>query len=110
SMNLFLSDASKTLAARKIINKNPFGLPSRLWQYFLSLAEIDEEILWSYLKARQRNILAKNLCNMTIQVSGKTTYKEEFVTAGGVDTACIDVQTMQHKLMPGFYVVGEALN
>lgn len=110
TMNAFLTDAQQTYASRKVSNKNPLGLPSRLWQYFLTTAGVEEAVLWSHLKAKQRNLLARQLCSMTVQVTGKTTYKEEFVTAGGVDTAYVDVQTMEHKLMPGFYVVGEALN
>lgn len=110
SMTRFLTDAQQTYASRKVSNKNPFGLPSRLWQYFLTEAGVEEDILWSHLKSKQRNLLARQLCSMTVQVSGKTTYKEEFVTAGGVDTAYVDVQTMEHRLMPGLYIVGEALN
>lgn len=110
SVNAYLTEAQMTFASRQVSNKNPFGLPSRLWQYFLAEAGVEEAVLWSHLKAKQRHLLARQLCNMTVQVSGKTTYKEEFVTAGGIDTAYVDVQTMEHKLMPGLYVVGEALN
>lgn len=110
SVNLYLQEQQMASAQRKIINKNPFGLPNRLWQYFLECSGIHTEEQWTNLKAKQRNILAKNLCNMQLAVSGKTTYKEEFVTAGGIDTSYVDVKTMEYKSMPHLYVVGEALN
>lgn len=98
------------LATRKIANKNPFQLPNRFWELMLELSDISLELTWAHLKAKQRNILAKNLCNMQVAVKGKTTFKEEFVTAGGVDTAFIDHHTMALKAYPEIYVVGEALN
>lgn len=98
------------LATRKMTNKNPYQLPNRFWELVLSLSDISPELTWAHLKAKQRNILAKNLCNMQLTVTGKTTFKEEFVTAGGVDTGCIDHNTMALKTHPEIFVIGEALN
>lgn len=110
AMSLYLLQEQSQNATRKIVNKNPFQLPTRLWSYFLSIAEIEEEETWANLKAKQRNKLAKTLCNQQFEVRGKTTFKEEFVTAGGFELKNIDVKTMQSKLYPNVFVVGEALN
>jgi predicted Rossmann fold flavoprotein len=71
-------------ASNKIINKNPFELPQRLWEYHLFCCGIKTELRWADLPSRQQNILVKQLCSQQFVVSGKTTFKEEFVTAGGI--------------------------
>lgn len=110
TMSAYLLQIQSANATRKMLNKNPFNLPSRLWSYFLKSADIDEEETWANLKAKCRNKLAKTLCNQTFEVRGKTTFKEEFVTAGGFELKNIDVKTMQSKIYPNIYVVGEVLN
>ena len=54
--------------------------------------------------------MSKNICSDTYQVKGKTTFKEEFVTAGGVKLECINQATLESKKIPGLYFVGEVLN
>jgi len=98
------------LAAQKIINRNPFALPSRLWEYFLQACGINDAIRWADLPAKEQNKLAKILCNQEFSVKGKTTFKEEFVTAGGITLSEIDVNTMQSKLVPGLFFAGEILD
>jgi hypothetical protein len=98
------------LASKKIINKNPFDLPQRLWQYHLHQCGISPEIRWADLPAKQQNQLAKQLCDQQFQVKGKTTFKEEFVTAGGINLNEIDANTMQSKIVPGLFFAGEILN
>ena len=98
------------LASKKIINKNPFNLPQRLWQYHLKLCEIKEELRWADLPAKQQNILVKQLCSQQFHVKGKTTFKEEFVTAGGIKLNEIDANTMGSKIVPGLFFAGEILD
>lgn len=95
---------------RMIVNKNAFGLPQRFWEYCLLQAGINVETTWANLTAVLRNKLAKTLVSHTFNVSGKTTFKEEFVTAGGVDIAEVEHQTMMSKLNENVYFVGEILN
>jgi predicted Rossmann fold flavoprotein len=97
-------------AAQKIVNRNPFALPHRLWQYLLQQTGINENIRWADLPAKEQNKLIKNCCSQEFLVSGKTTFKEEFVTAGGVDLAEVDYNTMQSKIAPNLYFAGEVLN
>jgi predicted Rossmann fold flavoprotein len=98
------------MAAQKIGNKNPFNLPQRLWQYLLQVSGIDEEKRWADLPAKEQNKLIANCCAQDFNVQGKTTFKEEFVTAGGIQLAEIDVNTMQSKLIPQLYFAGEILD
>ena len=97
-------------APKKIINKNPFDLPQRLWEYHLQRCEINPEIRWADLPAKQQNILSKQLCAQQFQVKGKTTFKEEFVTAGGIRLNEVDANTMQSKIVPNLFFAGEILN
>lgn len=98
------------LASQKIYNRNPFGLPQRLWQYLLEESGIHAELRWADLPAKEQNRLIKNTCSQEFHVSGKTTFKEEFVTAGGIKLSEIDPQTMQSKLVPGLYFAGEIMD
>ncbi|MEO6490194.1 MAG: NAD(P)/FAD-dependent oxidoreductase [Ferruginibacter sp.] len=98
------------IASQKISNRNPFMLPARLWEYFLKCAVIDPEIRWADLPAKEQNRLVKLLTAQEFQVKGKTTFKEEFVTAGGVELSEVDVNTMQSKMLQGLFFCGEILN
>ena len=98
------------LASKKISNKNPFNLPQRLWEYHLNQCGIDAEIRWADLPAKQQNLLAKQLCAQLFHVKGKTTFKEEFVTAGGINLNEVNANTMESKIIPHLFFAGEILN
>ncbi len=99
-----------SIAAQKIYNKNIFELPVRLWNYLLQQCSIHEEMRWADLPAKEQNKLIKILTGHEILVKGKTTFKEEFVTSGGISLAEIDVNTMQSKKINGLYFAGEILD
>ncbi len=99
-----------SLATQKIVNKNPFGLPQRLWEYFIDEAGIKSDIQWANLPAKNQNLLIKQLVSGEFQVKGKTTFKEEFVTAGGVKLVEVDPNTMMSKKIENLYFAGEVLN
>lgn len=98
------------LAAQKISLRNPFGLPQRLWDLLLELSGIDKERRWADLPAKEQNKLVVNMVQCSFEVKGKTTFKEEFVTAGGIRLNDIDVNTMQSKIVPGLYFAGEIMD
>lgn len=98
------------MAAQKIAVRNPFNLPQRLWQYFLQQSGIDEEKRWADLPVKEQNKLIAICCMQEFKVQGKTTFKEEFVTAGGIQLSEIDVNTMQSKVIPHLYFAGEILD
>lgn len=105
-----LLDIKETNRLQFIQTRNFFGLPQRLWQYFCVRSEINEQLKWADLPSAKLNRLCKNLCADEMQVNGKTTFKEEFVTAGGIKLNEVNVQTMESKLNPGLFFAGEILN
>ena len=98
------------LASQKIINRNPFALPNRLWEYLLKQSGVKEELRWADLPAASQNKLIKNLCVNEYAINGKTTFKEEFVTAGGIKLSEVDANTMMSKKVPGLFFAGEVLD
>ena len=100
----------QNLAAQKMINKNPFGLPLRLWEYFLQQCTIKEDTRWADLPGVLQNKLIKMLCAQECPVKGKTTFKEEFVTAGGIRLHEADANTMMSKLVSNLFFAGEILD
>ncbi|HMO63084.1 MAG TPA: NAD(P)/FAD-dependent oxidoreductase [Ferruginibacter sp.] len=98
------------IATQKIINRNPFALPQRLWEYCMQQCGINENLRWADLPAKEQNKLVKILCAQEFEVKGKTTYKEEFVTAGGIALNEIDPNSMQSKIVPHLFFAGEVLD
>jgi predicted Rossmann fold flavoprotein len=98
------------LSSQKAVNRNMIGLPARLWEYVCSLSEIGDNERWADISSVKMNKLVKHLCAQEIEVEGKTTYKEEFVTAGGVRLPEVDHLTMQSKIVPDLYFAGEVLD
>lgn len=99
-----------SIASQKLSGKNFFGLPARLWEYLLQVSGIKEEWRWADLPATEQNKLLKNLTGWEALVSGKTTFKEEFVTAGGVTLSEVDPNTMMSRLVPDLFFAGEILD
>lgn len=97
-------------AGQKLGARNPFGLPQRLWEFFLQQSGITPDTRWADLPAKEQNKLAKSLCDSVFDVKGKTTFKEEFVTAGGIELKEVEAGTMESKLVPGLYFAGEILD
>lgn len=96
---------------RKGVMGNPlFNLPQRLWKTLCSLAEISEKTTWTELPAKNQNKLLEALLRAAFAVSGKTTFKEEFVTCGGVDLAEVNPDTMESRILPGLFFAGEVLD
>jgi len=97
-------------ASQKIGNKNPFQLPNRLWLYLLEESEIQSEMRWADLPSKLQNKLIQILTTHQFQVKGKTTFKEEFVTCGGIKLAEIDPNTMQSRKTEGLFFAGEVMD
>lgn len=97
--------------AKKLVSNGPQGLlPARLWERLVAMAGIPAERRWSDLRQAEIQELEKLCSGTAFQVSGKSTHKEEFVTAGGVDLREIDFRTFGSKIHPGLYLAGEAIN
>ena len=97
-------------ANQKPINGNFTGLPSRLWEFMLQQAGIDDTKRWADLQSTMVNKLAKCICAYEMKADGKTTFKEEFVTAGGIALSEIDANTMMSKQHRGLYFGGEIMD
>jgi predicted Rossmann fold flavoprotein len=106
----WLQSTTKINTRRKVNNLVVQDIPSRLWKYFCTRAEIKEETNCSEMGNKLLDSLADVLCRDTYRVTGKSTYKDEFVTAGGVDLIDIDMNSFQSKIRPQLFLVGEVLN
>ena len=97
--------------ARKRVGGTPLmDLPKRLWQKLVIAAGIPEKIIWADITKEQIKELVNELSCGIFQVEGKSTFKEEFVTAGGVELKEVNFKTFESKLLPGLYLAGEVLN
>jgi predicted Rossmann fold flavoprotein len=97
--------------AKKVVSKkSPFDFPNRLWESLVLASAIDAETKWADLTKMQLTNLANQLTNGQFQVNGKSTFKEEFVTAGGIDLREINFKTMESKLHENLFFAGEIVN
>jgi len=95
---------------RLIFNHNPFKIPKRLWQFILNKLEISENQIWSEISKKNKNRLINTLINDEYLVMGKTTFKEEFVSCGGIDLSEVNMLTMESKRHRGLFFAGELLD
>lgn len=96
---------------KKLVSSNQlFDVPSRLWQRLCEKADISEDQRYLDLPKKKFNRLVEMLIRSPYQVNGKTTFKEEFVTCGGVELAEVNLKTFEAKSLPGLYLAGEVLN
>jgi predicted Rossmann fold flavoprotein len=87
-----------------------FGLPTRLWRTLVEQAGLGPETRWNEVPAKSQNRLLELLLRTPLQVQGKTTHKEEFVTCGGIPLAEVNFKTMESRRVPGLYFAGEVLD
>ena len=97
-------------AKKTVAKKSPFELTNRLWESLVLAAGISTETKWADLSKTQLQHLTQQLTNGVFQINGKSTFKEEFVTAGGIDLKEINFKTMESKIHPNLYFAGEIVN
>lgn len=100
----------KAGGSQRIIGKNSFGLPARLWEFLAMESGVNGAMRWADLPVALQNKFIQKLCSWEAGVKGKTTFKEEFVTAGGIRLHEVDPQTMMSKKLPGLFFAGEVLD
>ncbi len=100
-----ISNPNKQLANLKL-----FGLPERLWLFLLTKADLPEVKKWGELGKKGMNKLMSVLVNDIYLAKGKTTFKEEFVTCGGVSLRSIHAHSLESKSCSGLYFAGEVLD
>lgn len=95
---------------RSVAQSKIFDVTHRFWNKILEVNHINPEKQMANLSGKEMGLILKNLCEKKLQVTGKSTFKEEFVTAGGVDLREINFKNMTSKILPDFYIAGEVLN
>jgi len=99
------SNPKKTIGQAKI-----FDITNRFWQKILTVSQVDLNKQISNISGKEMQKILENLCSKKLKVSGKSTFKDEFVTAGGIDLKEINFKNMSSKLLPNFHIAGEVLN
>ena len=100
----------KTHPKKQMQKIKPFGLPNRLWVYLLEKLQISPEKKWIEIGNKTINKIVNILTNDTYDVNGKTTFKEEFVTCGGISLKSINTKNLQSKAIKNLYFAGEVLD
>ena len=95
---------------KQVHNLMLFGMPTRLWKFICLRASLPERLNCSEISSKQINALVQILMRDTYRITGKSTFKEEFVTAGGVDLTEVNMSTFESKKWPGLFFSGEVLN
>lgn len=106
----FLLAEKTNTAKQQIASHARFGLPSRLWKAFAEKAEIPDTLRWGDASHKVLNRMVELLTNSQHEVKGKTTFKEEFVTCGGIALSDIDPETLQSRSLSGLFFAGEVMD
>jgi len=105
-----ITDVKSQHPGKQVFNQALGGIPKRLWHYLAGKSGIRESLQWANLSKEQMNKLILVMVRDEYEVGGKTTFKEEFVTCGGVALSSVDLKTMESKLVKGLYFAGEVLD
>ena len=105
-----LEDYSMLFYNKLLLKQNPFDLPSRLWLFLIEKSNLNDNKRWGELGKKNMRKLIEFLTKDLYSVIGKTTFKEEFVTCGGVSLENIDLKTLQSKIVTDLYFAGEVLD
>jgi predicted Rossmann fold flavoprotein len=97
-------------ASKPIFSKSPFDLPRRLWERLVQNAGLSDTHRWADLSKPQMSQLIGKLTGDRYRMRGKTTFKDEFVTCGGVRLDEVDFRTMESRVCRGLYFAGEVLD
>ena len=101
----------QTINPRKQLGTlHPFGLPSRLWLYILNKLGLNTAKPWGEIGRKTLNRLVETLVNDQYTIAGKGSFREEFVTCGGVSLQSVNVKTLESKVCPGLFFAGEVLD
>ena len=110
SLRLQIEQIVEEHGGKMIVNLNPFPMTNRLWSFLLEKSGINKEVRWRDIGKKGINKLVNTLINDRYLVNGKTTFKEEFVTAGGISLDQVDFRTMESRVVEGLFFAGEVLD
>ncbi len=97
-------------ARKQITTFSPVALPQRLWERFVIAAGISPTTPWAHVSNSNLQNLITQLTRSEFTVDGKSMFKDEFVTCGGVKLSEVNFKTMESRLQPGLYFAGEVLD
>jgi predicted Rossmann fold flavoprotein len=104
------AEARESWNTRHVSGYSLFELPRRLWEHLVSESGIVADLRWADLPRKNMNKLIESLLNDTYTVKGKTIFKEEFVTCGGIDLREIDFRSMESLICKNLFFAGEVLD
>lgn len=110
ALRVELEGIKKSKKKQKVVTNPLYQIPQRLWSRLCEISEVDEGKCWSEVSQRTTNKLVESLIRCPVNIRGKTTFKEEFVTCGGVDLKEVKLETMESKIARNIYFAGEVLN
>ncbi len=87
-----------------------FDVTNRFWNKLLEISKVNPEKQIANISGKEMKTILENLCRKSFQVEGKSTFKDEFVTAGGIELKEINFKNMSSKILNNFYIAGEVLN
>jgi predicted Rossmann fold flavoprotein len=105
-----LKNFKQEFAKKTVVKLTQFDLPKRLWKQLVLASDISETTRWADLNKQQLEAFSNQLISAVFQVTGKSTFKEEFVTAGGIDLKEVNFKTFESKRIPNLYFAGEVIN
>ena len=105
-----LMNYRKEYPSRLVASESPCALPKNLWKALLDMAGIPRELRWSIFSKQHLQQIVQKLHSSTFQIDGKSTYKDEFVTCGGVKLQEVNFKTMESRICPGLHFAGEVLD
>lgn len=105
-----LEQARASNPRKQVTTWCPVGLPARLWEKLVAAAGVAPDAIWTGIGNAALRALAAQVCEAEFAADGKSTFKDEFVTCGGVRRAEVDFRTMASRLVPGLHFAGEFLD
>lgn len=106
----YLTELKNSHSKNSIYKINPFSFPKRFWHRLLELSGVPHDLVYSHFTKKQIQQIAQELTQGSYKIKGKSTFKDEFVTAGGVDLKEVDFKTMESRVVPNLFLAGEILN
>lgn len=105
-----LTGLSASFQKKMLSSTAPEGISRRLWQHIISRAGLREDLRWAEMGSKGLNRLVATLVSDNYTIEGRSPFKDEFVTAGGVDLSAVNVSSLEAKSCPGLFFAGEVLD
>lgn len=105
-----LTNCAATFQKKMLSSTAPEGISHRIWQHIISRAGLREDLRWAEMGSKGLNRLVSTLISDNYEIEGRSPFKDEFVTAGGVDLSAVKASSLESKNYPGLFFAGEVLD